>query len=99
MQDLMGRMGVGIGQMVPAYAKGGPVAGIGGGKDDKIPAMLSDGEHVITADEVAMLGDGSNDAGHKKLYAMRKKLRKHKTGKTKQMPMAKSPESYAGIGA
>lgn len=99
MQDLMGRMGGGIGTMMPAYADGGPVAGIGSGKSDDIPAMLSDGEHVITADEVSMLGDGSNDAGHKKLYDMRKKLRKHKTGKTKQMPKAKSPESYAGIGA
>jgi len=100
MQDLMGRMGGGIGQMTPVpYAAGGPVAGIGGGKDDKIKALLSDGEHVITADEVSMLGDGSNDAGHKKLYDMRKKLRKHKTGRTKQMPKAKSPEAYAGIGA
>jgi hypothetical protein len=99
MQDLIDRMGGGFGQMQPAYAAGGPVAGIGGGKEDKIPAMLSDGEHVITADEVSMLGDGSNNAGHKKIYAMRKKLRKHKTGRTKQMPMAKSPEAYAGIGA
>ena len=81
------------------YASGGPVAGIGSGKSDDIPAMLSDGEHVITADEVSMLGDGSNDAGHKKLYAMRKKLRKHKTGNTKQMPKAKAPEAYAGLGA
>jgi hypothetical protein len=98
-RDLIGRMGGGIGRAEPAYAEGGPVAGIGGGKDDKIKALLSDGEHVITADEVSMLGDGSNDAGHKKLYSMRKKLRKHKTGRTKQMPKAKSPESYAGIGA
>lgn len=99
-QDLMGRMGGGVGQMMPTpYADGGPVAGIGSGKSDDIPAMLSDGEHVITADEVSMLGDGSNDAGHKKLYDMRKKLRKHKTGRTKQMPKAKAPESYAGIGA
>lgn len=98
-QDLMGRMNSGVGTAVPQYASGGPVAGIGGGKDDKIKALLSDGEHVITADEVSMLGDGSNDAGHKKLYSMRKKLRKHKTGKTKHMPMAKSPEAYAGIGA
>lgn len=97
--DLMERMGGGIGQMMPAYAKGGPVAGIGSGKSDDIPAMLSDGEHVITADEVSMLGDGSNNAGHKKLYSMRKKLRKHKTGRTKQMPKAKTPESYAGVGA
>lgn len=99
MQDLIGRMGGGIGQMAPEYAGGGPVAGIGSGKSDDIPAMLSDGEHVITADEVSMLGDGSNNAGHKKLYSMRKKLRKHKTGNTKQMPKAKSPEAYAGIGA
>lgn len=80
------------------FSKGGPVNGIGGGKDDKIPAMLSDGEHVVTADEVSMLGDGSNPTGQKKMYQFRKNLRKQKTGRAKQMPKAKSVEKYVGIG-
>jgi hypothetical protein len=34
------------------FADGGPVSGPGGAKDDKIPAMLSNGEYVIKADSV-----------------------------------------------
>lgn len=87
------------GEMPEWYAKGGPVAGVGGGKADRIPAMLSDGEHVVTADEVSMLGDGSNREGQRKMYDFRKALRKHKTGKAKQMPKARKPQMYAGIGS
>lgn len=35
----------------------------GKGKDDDVPAMLSQGEYVIPAEVVAALGDGNNDAG------------------------------------
>lgn len=37
-------------------ADGGEIIGAGGGKDDKIPAMLSAGEHVWTSDEVRKAG-------------------------------------------
>ncbi len=57
----------------------GAVRGAGDGKSDDIPAMLADGEHVITAQEVAALGNGSNDAGQKRLYEMRKRIRAHST--------------------
>jgi hypothetical protein len=33
------------------------------GRDDDVPAMLSEGEYVIPADIVALLGDGNNQAG------------------------------------
>lgn len=49
-----------------------------GGRADDVPAMLSDGEYVIDAETVAMLGDGSNKAGAKKLDDLRVNLRKHK---------------------
>jgi TP901 family phage tail tape measure protein len=47
------------------FAVGGPVFGAGGPTDDKIPAMLSNGEHVWTAAEVAAAG------GHDAVYALR----------------------------
>lgn len=74
----------------------GPVSGPGKGQDDKIPALLSDGEYVIDADTVAALGDGSNKAGADALDNMRVKIRQHKRGApaSKIPPKAKSPERY-----
>jgi len=73
---------------------------IGGGADgrsDDVNALLSDGEYVFDAEAVAMLGNGSSEAGAKKLDDMRAKLRQHK-GKAlaggKISPDAKSPLSY-----
>ena len=73
---------------------------IGGGADgrsDDVNAVLSDGEYVMDAESVAMLGNGSSKAGAAKLDQMRSKLRQHK-GKAlaggKISPNAKSPLSY-----
>jgi hypothetical protein len=60
----------------PRFARGGPVAGIGGGQDDLIDAKLSDGEYVFSAQDVSDLGDGSNAEGARKLNQMRKLIRK-----------------------
>lgn len=43
------------------YESGGPVKGPGGPVDDKIPAMLSDGEYVIPADTVKAIGKAKLD--------------------------------------
>jgi hypothetical protein len=71
--------------------------GAGSGRADTIDAKLSDGEYVIDAETVAMLGDGSSKEGAKRLEAMRQNIRAHK-GKTlakgKISPNAKSPLSY-----
>ena len=71
--------------------------GAGSGRDDVIDAKLSDGEYVIDAETVAMLGDGSSKEGARRLGEMRKKIRQHK-GKTlakgKFSPNAKSPLAY-----
>jgi hypothetical protein len=87
----------------PAMAQGGLnamsrfVRGGGTGRSDEIDAKLSDGEYVIDAETVAMLGDGSSKAGAKRLDEMRAEIRKHK-GKTlargKFSPDAKSPLTY-----
>lgn len=46
----------------------GPVRGPGGPKDDLVPALLSNGEHVLTAEEVQAAG------GHDAIYAWRDRL-------------------------
>jgi hypothetical protein len=41
---------------------------------------------VVPADVVSHLGNGSTDAGAKRLYAMMDKVRTARTGKKKQAP-------------
>jgi hypothetical protein len=88
----------------PRMAQGGALSavarfaqGAGSGRADTIDAKLSDGEYVIDAETVAMLGDGSNKEGAKRLDAMRSNIRSHKgkaLAKGKFSPNAKSPLSY-----
>ena len=71
--------------------------GAGSGRDDTIDAKLSDGEYVMDAETVALLGDGSNKEGALRLDAMRAQLRKHKgkeLSKGKFSANAKSPLQY-----
>ena len=75
-----------------AMAKGRYLQGQTDGMADKIPskidgnqeAALSHGEFVIPADVVSHLGNGSTDAGAKKLHEMMNKIRKARTGNPKQ---------------
>jgi hypothetical protein len=88
------------------YAKGGSkssryVDGPGSGRDDKIPALLSDGEYVIDAETLALLGDGSTKEGARRMDKFRAKIRKHKgraLSRGRISPNAKSPEKYMGGG-
>jgi hypothetical protein len=88
------------------YAKGGSkksryVAGPGSGRDDKIPALLSDGEYVIDAETLALLGDGSTKEGARRMDKFRAKIRKHKgraLSRGRISPNAKSPDKYMGGG-
>jgi hypothetical protein len=72
----------------PGHAEGGYLSGHGDGMSDDIratidgkqPARLSAGEFVIPADVVGHLGNGSSEAGAKKLYAMMDKVRNARTG-------------------
>jgi len=81
------------------YSDGGRMLkGPGDGMSDSIPATiagkqparLADGEFVVPADVVSHLGNGSTDAGAKKLYKMMDKIRKARTGKKKQAPAVKA---------
>lgn len=58
------------GGILDLRAQGGMSLGPGTEKSDDIPAMLSDGEFVMTARAVRGMGDGSRAAGAKKLYNM-----------------------------
>lgn len=61
----------------------GPVSGSGDGVSDNVPAMvdgqepvrLANDEHVLSADVVSALGNGSSDAGHKALSEMTSRVR------------------------
>ena len=75
------------------YAAGGKLLkGPGDGMSDSIvaniagkqPARLADGEFVVPADVVSHLGNGSTDAGAKHLYTMMDRIRKARTGNSKQ---------------
>lgn len=88
------------GEAVP-FANGGEVGlsryldGDTGGQDDKIPALLSDGEYVMDASTVSDFGDGNSARGAKKLDEVRENIRKHKRGgKIKMPPKAKSFADY-----
>jgi hypothetical protein len=82
-----------------SYSDGGRMLkGPGDGMSDNIPASiagkqparLADGEFVVPADVVSHLGNGSTDAGAKKLYSMMDKIRRARTGKKKQAPAVKA---------
>ena len=96
------------------YAKGGLTAyedggsteqryfdGPGSGRDDLIPALLSDGEYVMDAETLALLGDGSTKEGARKMDQFRANIRKHKgraLSRGRISPNAKSPDKYMGGG-
>jgi len=79
--------------IVPGSQTQGQIQGManGGMRDDVTgmicttqPVAVSQDEYIIPADAMSMLGDGSSDAGAKKLDAMLDRIRMTKTGTTKQ---------------
>ena len=77
------------GGLPPRYLRGG-----GDGMSDSIrasiegkqEARLADGEFVVPADVVSHLGNGSSNAGAKRLYSMMDRVRRSRTGKARQAP-------------
>lgn len=53
---------------------GGESAGPGTGTSDSIPALLSDGEFVMTAEAVRNMGNGSREKGTRKMYDLMNSL-------------------------
>jgi hypothetical protein len=89
------------GGMTQYAAAGKLLHGAGDGMSDDIPAningsqeaRLADGEFVVPADVVSHIGNGSTNAGAKKLYKMMADIRRARTGRTKQAPAVR-PEKY-----
>ena len=93
------------GGQLGGYSDGGRMLrGPGDGMSDDIPAeirsrkgrqpaRLADGEFVVPADVVSHLGNGSSEAGSRKLYKMMDNIRRARTGKTRQAPQVKA-EKY-----
>lgn len=87
LQGQYGIVKMAAGGMLPRFLSGG-----GDGMSDSIraniegtqEARLADGEFVIPADVVSHLGNGSSKAGAKQLYDMMDRVRKARTGNTKQ---------------
>ena len=65
---------VGTGRRPEFAADGGAISGPGTGTSDSIPAMLSDGEFVMTAKAVRGMGNGSRKKGAAEMYKMMNKL-------------------------
>lgn len=61
--------------------------------NNKQPARLADGEFVVPADVVSDLGNGSSNAGAKKLYDMMKRIRQARHGTKKQPPKVKADKA------
>jgi hypothetical protein len=89
-----GIKGLGMQGIAPIeYSAGGKyLNGPGDGMSDNIKAniegkqeaRLADGEFVIPADVVSHIGNGSSNAGAKKLHAMMDRIREARTGNPKQ---------------
>ncbi len=80
--------------VVPNAQTEGMISGPGGGMDDMVrgmigseqPVAVSPGEFIVPADVVSGIGDGSSDAGAKKLDTMMERVRVERNGTAKQAP-------------
>ena len=80
--------------VVPNAQTEGMISGPGGGMDDMVqgmigseqPVAVSPGEFIVPADVVSGIGDGSSDAGAKKLDTMMERVRVERNGTTRQAP-------------
>lgn len=68
------------------YARGRMVRGPGDGTQDAIPARLSDGEFVIPSAAVSAIGNGSSDAGGRRLDKMVSGVMKQRFGSPNRIP-------------
>lgn len=94
--DIINMAGGGLSSL-GSYSDGGQLLkGPGDGMSDDIPATiqgaepqkaaLADGEFVVPADVVSGIGNGSTEAGSRKLYAMMDRVRMARTGRDQQAP-------------
>ena len=83
----------------------GMIRGPGGGMDDRVKGSidgrrdvyLSDGEYVVDAQTVSALGDGSSEAGARRMKNIVEDIRQKKFGSKKQPPKMASLGGIASI--
>ena len=81
----------------------GMIRGAGDGMDDLVPAklgedqdvLLSENEYVVPADVLSGIGNGSSNAGARKMDRLLDDVRKERTGTTKQAPQIDADEMLA----
>jgi hypothetical protein len=81
-------------EIIARPSKGTFLKGHSKGQDDKIEALLSDGEYVMPADVTSHIGDGNSIAGGKQFDNFVKNVRKSKGMPNKLPPKAKSILNY-----
>ena len=92
-------------QGLPGYARGRMVHGAGTGVSDGIPALIdgeqpaaiASGEYVIPARAVSEIGQGSSDAGAKRLDAMVAKVQQHRAKTMGKQGIAKDSKAYKAL--
>lgn len=79
----------------PGFADGGGIYGPGGPRDDRVPILASNGEHMFTAADVAAMG------GQAEVYRFRAALhgRRFADGGAVNYVSAPAAPVYAGIGS
>jgi hypothetical protein len=78
---------------VGRYATAGPIRGPGGPKSDKIPILASNGEHMLSAEEVDAMG------GHSNVIAFRRSLRRADGGPVAQKAIPTLPNGPLDLSA
>lgn len=68
------------------FGKPSPQARAAGGMTQDIPIQISDGEYVVTPEQVAKIGRGSVDQGHRTLDQMVLQLRKQHIAELSKLP-------------
>ena len=90
-----------------AQLPSGMIRGPGGGMDDKVKGTidgrrdvyLSDGEYVVDAQTISALGDGSSEAGAKRMKGIVEDIRQKKFGSKKQPAKMANLGGLASLGA
>jgi hypothetical protein len=60
--------------------------GVSGAPGQAVPILISDGEYVVTPEQVAMIGGGDLDQGHRALDAFVRSKRAETVAKLKSLP-------------
>ncbi len=84
-----------LAQMASPAAQMGAIRGPGDGKSDDVRAMLATGEHVIPAQDVSLIGNGDNDAGHARLEEMKQEVRRDGGQRDAKKPSPKQKKTPA----